>query len=32
MNEEAPKTSYQAQALIDEDIEAYLLQHQHKSL
>jgi bifunctional enzyme CysN/CysC len=32
MNEGAPKTSYQAQALIDEDIEAYLLQHQHKSL
>ena len=26
------KTTYQAQSLIDEDIEAYLLQHQHKSL
>ena len=32
MNREAPKTSYQAQTLIDEDIEAYLVQHQHKSL
>ena len=27
-----PKPVYQAQSLIDEDIEAYLLQHQHKSL
>ena len=32
MNEAAPETSYRAQALIEEDIEAYLLQHQHKSL
>src|SRR5579862_5772569 len=27
-----PRTTYRAQSLIDEDIEAYLLQHQHKSL
>jgi bifunctional enzyme CysN/CysC len=27
-----PEASYQAQTLIDEDIEAYLVQHQHKSL
>jgi bifunctional enzyme CysN/CysC len=27
-----PEASYQAQTLIDEDIEAYLEQHQHKSL
>jgi bifunctional enzyme CysN/CysC len=28
----APESSYQAQDLIAEDIDAYLLQHQHKSL
>ena len=28
----APDSSYQAQALIAEDIDAYLVQHQHKSL
>jgi len=28
----SPESSYQAQSLIAEDIDAYLLQHQHKSL
>ena len=32
MTSNVPEASYKAQALIGEDIEAYLLQHQHKSL
>ena len=32
MNAATPEASYRAQTLIDEDIEAYLVQHQHKSL
>ena len=32
MTAATPEASYRAQTLIDEDIEAYLVQHQHKSL
>jgi bifunctional enzyme CysN/CysC len=32
MNETAPQSSYQVDALIAQDIDAYLKQHQHKSL